>query len=719
MKSKRPKTRNSIDQTNHETSELSASLRSSPQVSTPDSSKRELKKLDDYWSRNSPARDQSPRLRSKRKVVFDVKECLGVRRRSSIRTPEKNTTKLKNEKKQADVRENLQEILLPDINECDKTVKEASEYENTLLQVNILAENEINQKEDGIKETSISQVESTKPDTNETVVQQNEEPILNLQVADTDSSDSSDEDFIPPRKKLRSEINKDELWEGFPVEVKFKRSKHSEDSATESQNSQSSVDSSSKLSATSSPHRAKVYKNHRKCQRNRKRKQSQTIEYIEQDSIQTAEQCITQDIITNCNKENNASPTETSVQGCSSDQVKETEETISQILSCDFTGLPEALETQDNSQKTVEVEEEVTESISCSLKNIFELDAILNASEVTETQKKANVEHTLEPNSNENSENETRKDDATNVMKIENEIVKQPVEAVVSTPLRRSKRRSDTLADVPSTKKLYEKMIETCNVDPDLLHASNKEENNEMGVCDYEKTSEVDKTVEVSGKDSFLKLQTVFTKAKNKDKTIPPFKIKFKTPLKCVIKSKSVIESVDCKDDGKGKKIKSGKAKANSKDGENKVKATKRKLKTKVSKQNKKVKKEPNTDTPKKANASSNDKPSTVNMGKPSTPNKDEPSTPNKDKPSTPSMDKPRTPSMDKPSKFNIDEPRKSYIDELSTPNMDTTSDSNIDKTSESIIDKSKSSTDKNGATKAQKSRAYAKTRKKTPERKW
>ena len=711
MKSTRPKTRNSIDQPNHETSELSTSLRSSPQVSTPDSSKRELKKLDDYWSRNSPARDQSPRLRSKRKVVFDVKECLGVRRRSSIRTPEKNTTKLKNENKQADVRENLQEILLPDINECDKTVNEASEDENTLLQAKILAENEITQKEEGIKETSISQVESTKPDTNETVVQQNEEAILNLQVADTDSSDSSDEDFIPPRKKLRSEINKDELWEGFPVEVKFKRSKHSEDSATDSQNSQSSVDSSSKLSETSSPHKAKVFKSHRKCQRNRKRKKSPTIEYIEQDSIQTAEQCITQDIITNCNKEDNASPTETSVQGCSSDQVKETEETISQILSCDFTGSPEALETQDNSQKTVEVEEEVTESISCSLRNIFELDAILNASEVKETQKKENVEHTLKPNSNEKSENETRKDDATNVNIIENEIVKQPVEAVVSTPLRRSKRRSDTLADVPSIKKLYEKMIETCNVDTDLLHASNKEENNEMGVCDYEKTSEVDKSVEVSGKDSFLKLQTVFTKAKNKGKTIPPFKIKFKTPLKCVIKSKSIIESVDCKDDGKSKKIKSGKAKANSKDGENKVKATKRKLKTKVSKQNKKVKKEPNTDTPKKANASSNDNPSTVNMGTPSTPNKDEPSTPNKDKPSTPSMDK--------PSKFNINEPRKSYIDELSTPNMETTSDSNIDKTSESNIDKSKSSTDKNGATKAQKSRAYAKTRKKTPERKW
>ncbi|XP_052231981.1 uncharacterized protein LOC127845222 isoform X2 [Dreissena polymorpha] len=36
-------------------------------------------------------------------------------------------------------------------------------------------------------------------------------------------SDSEDEDYIPRRKKLRSEVTKDELWEGIPLTVTFKR----------------------------------------------------------------------------------------------------------------------------------------------------------------------------------------------------------------------------------------------------------------------------------------------------------------------------------------------------------------------------------------------------------------------------------------------------------------------------------------------------------------
>ncbi|MEW8547852.1 MAG: hypothetical protein AB2693_30465 [Candidatus Thiodiazotropha sp.] len=39
--------------------------------------------------------------------------------------------------------------------------------------------------------------------------------------ADSDSDD--DDDYIPPRKKLRSEVTTDELWEGFPLTFSFKR----------------------------------------------------------------------------------------------------------------------------------------------------------------------------------------------------------------------------------------------------------------------------------------------------------------------------------------------------------------------------------------------------------------------------------------------------------------------------------------------------------------
>ena len=63
--------------------------------STPgtNSAKRELKKLEDYWTRNSPIEQSSPRLRSKRKVVFDVKDCLGLRKRlvkAANKTPQES-----------------------------------------------------------------------------------------------------------------------------------------------------------------------------------------------------------------------------------------------------------------------------------------------------------------------------------------------------------------------------------------------------------------------------------------------------------------------------------------------------------------------------------------------------------------------------------------------------------------------------------------------------
>ena len=49
-----------------------------------DHSQREIKKLSDYWSRQSPLAESSPRLRSNRKSLFNIKECLG---KSSKSTP--------------------------------------------------------------------------------------------------------------------------------------------------------------------------------------------------------------------------------------------------------------------------------------------------------------------------------------------------------------------------------------------------------------------------------------------------------------------------------------------------------------------------------------------------------------------------------------------------------------------------------------------------------
>lgn len=133
-------------------------------LSTPDSTQRELKKLEDYWTRNNPVIGDSPRLRSKRKVNFDTEEKI------------MNTNNKRN---------------LPDSPVC------FSEERN---------------KSDHLIATAPKE-----PDFITNIVPTHSESH------DTDTSDSDDEDYIPPRKKLRSEITKEELWEGIPLTVTFKR----------------------------------------------------------------------------------------------------------------------------------------------------------------------------------------------------------------------------------------------------------------------------------------------------------------------------------------------------------------------------------------------------------------------------------------------------------------------------------------------------------------
>ena len=48
-------------------------------------------------------------------------------------------------------------------------------------------------------------------------------PLEELSTKDLEESDSEDDDYLPPRKKLRSEVTTDELWEGFPLTFSFKR----------------------------------------------------------------------------------------------------------------------------------------------------------------------------------------------------------------------------------------------------------------------------------------------------------------------------------------------------------------------------------------------------------------------------------------------------------------------------------------------------------------
>ncbi|KAH3793741.1 hypothetical protein DPMN_147260 [Dreissena polymorpha] len=49
-----------------------------------DHSQREIKKLSDYWSRQSPLAESSPRLRSNRKSLFNTNECLGKLLQSTL-----------------------------------------------------------------------------------------------------------------------------------------------------------------------------------------------------------------------------------------------------------------------------------------------------------------------------------------------------------------------------------------------------------------------------------------------------------------------------------------------------------------------------------------------------------------------------------------------------------------------------------------------------------
>ncbi|XP_045193475.2 titin homolog isoform X2 [Mercenaria mercenaria] len=222
-------------------------------TSTPESTstQRELKKLEDYWTRNNPVPEDSPRLRSNRKSVFNLKECIGES--SYTRTFQKDETR--SQQLKTVEQKSLPESPIPKTITQDKCDPFSSLTFENCDNNTISHRNEktgkcsgspdifTNFQERGNEQreiispacspmTKLSQLEPTldrsKKYGRDAVIQNSicQNSISGgaaTGLTDYDSSDSDDDDYVPPRKKLRSEVSKDELWDGIPLTISFKR----------------------------------------------------------------------------------------------------------------------------------------------------------------------------------------------------------------------------------------------------------------------------------------------------------------------------------------------------------------------------------------------------------------------------------------------------------------------------------------------------------------
>ena len=236
---------------------------------------RELRKIQDYWTRKSPSSEQSPRLRSSLVNKSEVNNELISKEKEAFK---QNRHKIEaSSQKRCHVQEihdnSLPESPVPrNASEIEKSVetRRSSRTATVTQSRDSNAEKtdaeSMSPKHHGLKQKCSFEMQKSnitviriksnheklvevtseshtgKPNTQTTpteggnllsaIDKLNKSPkratvgsdsLTEIIVKDFTESDSdNDDDYIPPRKKLRSEVSRDELWEGFPS-FSFKR----------------------------------------------------------------------------------------------------------------------------------------------------------------------------------------------------------------------------------------------------------------------------------------------------------------------------------------------------------------------------------------------------------------------------------------------------------------------------------------------------------------
>ena len=278
---------------------------------------RELKKIEDYWTRKSPVSEQSPRLRSsskfhtanqtsdeiKHNISCTEEVCVLIQNLDKSIVNQMNPNRVETSLPESPVPRRISQRLK--INELKNTNQPQSESCNEILDIegNVLKvnQNDINKQtlracrvtKDSDKQTqspgqhpkittlrkeqkdrvkayidqetecktaqggvntrsrSVKQETLAQSTAGEETLQSENKIVSNVETIEqslehenmttnvpikyssvleelstkefTESDSEDDEDYIPPRKKLRSEVTRDELWEGFPLTFSFKR----------------------------------------------------------------------------------------------------------------------------------------------------------------------------------------------------------------------------------------------------------------------------------------------------------------------------------------------------------------------------------------------------------------------------------------------------------------------------------------------------------------
>ena len=246
---------------------------------------RELRKIEDYWTRKSPSTEQSPRLRSssrgrsnptdelpekdtdikERKINHQNKDNVGndsdIRATNDITLPESPVPRRVSARlKSHEIQSSRQEVHASlstspiytkhdsksDQNDETKVFISASPNldgnKHRLTQnskITMIRINSYDEKLEEITSESPTRTVITRSKANidgdvlnpkekfskspekDTIA--DSDPLTGIIIKDFTESDSDDDDdYIPPRKKLRSEVSTEELWEGFPS-FSFKR----------------------------------------------------------------------------------------------------------------------------------------------------------------------------------------------------------------------------------------------------------------------------------------------------------------------------------------------------------------------------------------------------------------------------------------------------------------------------------------------------------------